>query len=426
MNSEQQNQVNAPAMNQPPAMRYPQKKSRYTAVPIRILFHIAWSNIAHKKLRSALTVIGVIIGIGSIFFLLSFGIGLQELVSKQVVGDESIKSIEVTTPNSRIIKLNEKAVNDLRTFAHADKVGTLFSFPSSVGLKGGSSGSIVYGVDKNYIDMTTFNLVSGRLLNENDNQAAFVSQGTLKALGIDNPKDAIGQTISLTVPLNNVEAKKKPIKGKYEIVGVTDSKNGTEIYVPGHVFLTAGVTAYSQTKIIADSTKNVGQLRKQIESSGFETTSPIDTLDQINQIFKFFNFMLVGFGAIGMIVAVLGMFNTLTISLLERTQEIGLMMALGGRNSDMRKLFIFEALLLSVIGAATGIILAIISGLGVDAYMNHFAQNRGVSDGFSLFATPPLLVVGLMGFMVLVGLVVVYIPARRAQKISPIDALRRE
>ena len=136
--------------------------------------------------------------------------------------------------------------------------------------------------------------------------------------------------------------------------------------------------------------------------------------------------MLVGFGAIGMIVAVLGMFNTLTISLLERTQEIGLMMALGGRNSDMRKLFIFEALLLSVIGAATGIILAIISGLGVDAYMNHFAQNRGVSDGFSLFATPPLLVVGLMGFLVLVGLIVVYIPARRAQKISPIDALRRE
>ena len=358
--------------------------------------------------------------------LLSFGIGLQELVSKQVVGDESIKSIEVTTPNSRIIKLNEKAVNDLRTFSHADKVGTLFSFPSSVGLKGGASGSIVYGVDKNYIDMTTFNLVTGRLLNENDNQAAFVSQGTLKALGIDNPKDAIGQTISLTVPLNNVEAKNKPIKGKYEIVGVTDSKNGTEIYIPGHVFLTAGVTAYSQSKIIADSTKNVGQLRKQIESSGFETTSPIDTLDQINQIFKFFNFMLVGFGAIGMIVAVLGMFNTLTISLLERTQEIGLMMALGGRNSDMRKLFIFEALLLSVIGAATGIILAIISGLGVDAYMNHFAQNRGVSDGFSLFATPPLLVVGLMGFMVLVGLIVVYIPARRAQKISPIDALRRE
>jgi putative ABC transport system permease protein len=406
--------------------KFPKKKTHYTAVPLRILLHIAFSNIMHKKLRSALTILGVIIGIGSIFFLLSFGIGLQELVSKQVVGDESIKSIEVTTPNSRIIKLNEEAVNKLRTFAHADKVGTLFSFPSSVGLKGGASGSIVYGVDKNYVDMTTFNLVSGRLLNENDNQAAFVSQGTLKALGIDDPKAAIGQTISLTVPLNNVEAKKKPIKGQYEIIGVTDSKNGTEVYIPSHVFLTAGVVAYSQTKIIADNTKNVSQLRKQIESSGFETTSPIDTLDQINQIFKFFNFMLVGFGAIGMIVAVLGMFNTLTISLLERTQEIGLMMALGGRNSDMRKLFIFEALLLSVAGAATGIILAVLAGFGVDAYMNHFAQNRGVSDGFSLFSTPPLLVVGLMGFMVVVGLMVVYIPARRAQKISPIDALRRE
>src|SRR5206468_3453072 len=110
--------------------------------------------------------------------------------------------------------------------------------------------------------------------------------------------------------------------------------------------------------------------RKQIESMGFLTTSPIDTIEQINQMFKFFNVLLAGFGAIGMIVAVLGMFNTLTISLLERTKEVGLMITLGGRNRDMRKLFIFEAVLLSVAGAVIGIVSAIILGQIINLVMN--------------------------------------------------------
>lgn len=401
-------------------------KNKYTAIPLRILTHIAWSNITHKKLRSVLTVSGVVIGIGSIFFLLSFGIGLQHLVSQQIIGDESIKSIEVTTPNSRIIKLDERAVNAIKTYPHTTKVGTMFSYPGSISLKGGEVGSIAYGVDTNFINMTKFDMVGGRLLNQSDTNAAFISKGALKAVGLDDAKKAIGQNVTLTIPLNNVENVKHPIKGTYKILGVVDSGAGTEIYIPSYGFSQAGVNVFSQVKIITDDTKNVPQLRRQIEANGLETTSPIDTLDQINQIFKFFNIILVGFGAIGMIVAVLGMFNTLTISLLERTQEIGLMIALGARNADMRRLFIFEALLLSIIGAVLGIVLAILGGFGVDTIMNGFASHRGVDNRFSLFATPLWLVGSLIGFMIVVGLLVVYIPARRAQKINPIDALRRE
>ena len=127
-----------------------------------------------------------------------------------------------------------------------------------------------------------------------------------------------------------------------------------------------------------------------------------------------------------MIVAVLGMFNTLTISLLERTKEIGLMLALGARRKDMRRLFICEATLLSLIGSVVGIIGAIIFGKIVNIAMNQLAQSRGVTQGFTLFATPVWLIFGLIGFMVLVGLGVVFFPARRAEHINPIDALRRE
>ncbi len=402
------------------------KKPKYTSIPLRTLLHISWANIRHKKLRSSLTIAGVIVGIGAIFFLSSFGLGLQKLVANQVIGDKSIKSIEVTTSNSKIIKLDDEAVNKIKAFPHTEKTGALYSFPGNLKFQDGEASGIVYGADDNYLDMTKTDIVYGKLLGNKDSNSAMVSQATLTALGVKTPKDAIGQKLKLTVPLNNVEAKDKPITKEFVIVGIIDSGAGTEIYIPSYTFSQAGVTAYSQVKVLADNTENVNQLRKQISNIGLETTSPIDTLDQINQIFKFFNLMLVGFGAIGMIVAVLGMFNTLTISLLERTQEIGLMIALGGRSRDMRRLFILEATMLSLIGSVAGVIMAMMASWVVNLGMNKLASSRGVQAGFNLFASPLWLILSLICFMVLVGLMVVYFPARRAQKINPIDALRRE
>jgi ABC-type antimicrobial peptide transport system permease subunit len=404
----------------------PKQKNHYTAIPLRSLMHIAWANIANKKLRSLLTIAGVVIGIGAIFFLLSFGIGLQQLVANEVIGDESIKSVEITSPNSKILKLNDEVVNKVKGFPYVNKVGTLHSFPGTIVYQGGEVGAITYGVDANYISMTQYEVIAGRLLQSNDQKSVVISKGALTSLGSEDAKAAIGQKIKVTVPLNNVESKDNPVEDEFTVVGVVDSGSGTEVYIPNYVFTGAGVEVFSQVKLIAADTRYVPQLREQIGAIGFETSSPIDTLEQINQIFKFFNIVLVGFGAIGMIVAVLGMFNTLTISLLERTQEIGLMIALGARNTDMRKLFIFEATLLSLIGSIIGIVMAIVAGYGVNTAMNQLASRRGVDDGFTLFATPLWLVASLVGFMVAVGLIVVFFPARRAEKINPIDALRRE
>jgi len=283
-------------------------------------------------------------------------------------------------------------------------------------------------VDDNYQQLANLSLSAGRQLSSRDNKAVVANQAALQAMGFktDNYTSAVGKKVTIRVPLQNASTKQAELSGEYTIVGVMPSGAGSEVFLPNHVFELAGVSVYHQLKLEADHSTSVGGLRKQIESQGYMTTSPIDTVDQINEIFKFFNLILVGFGAIGMIVSVLGMFNTLTISLLERTREIGLMKALGGRNSDMRKLFVFEALLLSVLGAVVGIILAAVGGLIINLVMNNFARGRGVTEGFNLFANPPELILGTIAFMAFVGLVVVYFPARRAQRINPIDALRRE
>jgi putative ABC transport system permease protein len=400
------------------------KFSNPNVIPTNVLMHIAWRNLMHKKLRAFLTIFGVVIGIGAIFFLLSFGIGLQRLVTTQVIGNQSVKSIDVTTPNSKIIKLDNQSVSKIKNLPHVVQSGAQYSYAGSLKAHGSEVDAIVYGEDSTYQRMENLSLGGGRFLRDNDGNSAMINNAALRAIGYKNARDAIGKTINLDIPLSN--GTQKQVTGQFSIVGVIDTESGNEIYIPGNVFSAAGVPAYTQVKVEADTASRVADLRKQIESQGFLTTSPIDTIEQINQVFRFFNVILAGFGAIGMIVAVLGMFNTLTISLLERTKEVGLMITLGARNRDMRKLFVFEAVLLSLAGAVIGILSAIILGQIITVAMNSFAHHRGVTEHFQLFAIPFWLVGGTILFMLCVGLLVVALPARRAARINPIDALRRE
>ncbi len=399
---------------------------KFTHIQWRIIVYMAWRNIITKKLRSLLTITGVVIGIGSIFFLLSFGLGVQDLVTKQIIGSESVKTIDVSTTNSRIIKLDQQMVEKMGKLPHIEQIAKSYSFPGSLSRKGGSVDTITYGIDENYQSMTALKVSSGRLLTPEDSKSIMINDAAAKSIGFKSGKGALNQKVSLLVPLKNAGAKKDKFENEYTVVGIVDEKSGSVVYIPSFHFDVAGVPAYSQVQLLADDTANIPNIRKQVESLGFQSSSPSDTIDQVNQIFGFFNIMLVGFGSISMVVAVLGMFNTLTISLLERTKEIGLMMAMGARNRDMSKLFIIEALFLSVVGALVGIGLAILGGQIANAVMLGLARSRGVTTNFQLFAVPLWLVLSLTGFMAAVGLIVAYLPARRATKINPIDALRRE
>lgn len=404
----------------------PSARKEFRSIRWRVLFYMAWRNLISKKLRSLLTITGVVIGIGSIFFLLSFGIGVQDLVTKEIIGNQSIKTVDVTSSNSRIVKLDAANVEKMSKMPHVENVGLLYSYAGSLGRSGASVDTITYGVNDTYQDMVDLTVVAGRTLKNDDNKSIVLNKSAAESVGLTDYKKAIGQTIDLLVPLQGVGAKSETLTDQYQIVGIVETVPGNEIYIPSFHFDLVGVPVFSQVRLLVDYTDNIPDLRKQVEALGYETSSPSDTIEQVNQIFTFFNFMLVGFGSISMIVAVLGMFNTLTISLLERTKEIGLMISLGGRNIDMSKLFIIEAFILSIVGALVGIFIAVIVGQIVNALMLAFALGRGVENGFQLFAVPWWLVLGLVGFMALVGLLVALLPAWRAQKIDPIDALRRE
>ena len=397
-------------------------------VKTSILLSIAFRNLTNKKLRSGLTIFGISIGIGSIYFLLSFGIGLQALVTSQVIGNQSIKTIDVVTPNSKIITLDDITTERIKAIGDVESIGRAYYDPGGYKISNSESDAIVYGIDDGYESLTYLNLIAGSHLSESNKKGSvLLNTAALESVGLSNKaKDVIGTTLTISIPLGKINGKTGLHTQDFVIAGIVDSGSGAEAFVDYSVFKSLGAPSLTQLKVGTNQVDNVPKVRTQIESFGLETASPVDTLTQINVIFKYFNLILVGFGAIGMLIAIIGMFNTLTISLLERTKEIGLMVALGARAVDMRILFMLEALLLSLVGTILGLLGSFTLGSLVTIAMNQLAKGRGVEEGFALFAHPWWLVLGVFAFMIIVGLAVVYIPARRAERINPIDALRHE
>jgi putative ABC transport system permease protein len=394
----------------------------------KLVFFIAKENLMSKRLRTTLTTLGIAVGIGAIFFLLSFGLGLQNLVTNEVIGSQSIKTIDVSTPNSKIIKIDDINTQRISEIPNVENIGKAYYFPGGYKISNSESDTIVYGIDNGYEKLTNLNLVTGKLIEDKQSEkVAIINLSALESVGLSkNPGEVIDKTVEITVPLSNIIDSKETYKETFKIVGVINSGSGAEIFIPSSVFRDLGVANLTQLKVGANNVDNVSRIRSQIESIGLETTSPVDTLEDINRVFRFLNLILVGFGGIGMIIAILGMFNTLTISLLERTKEIGLMIALGARSVDIKRIFIIEALMLSVAGSLIGIIGAFSLGRVINLLMNVMAARRGVSDGFELFSNPPILIIGTLIFMATIGFLVVLLPAKRAQNINAIEALRRE
>lgn len=403
-------------------------KFKSTSMSPKLVFFIAKENLMSKRLRTTLTTLGIAVGIGAIFFLLSFGLGLQNLVTNEVIGSQSIKTIDVSTPNSKIIKIDDINTKRISEIPNVENLGKAYYFPGGYKISNSESDTIVYGIDNGYEKLTNLNLVTGKLIEDKQlEKVAIINLSALESVGLSkNPGEVIDKTVEITIPLSNIIDSKETYKETFKIIGVINSGSGAEIFIPSNVFRDLGVANLTQLKVGANNVDNVSRIRSQIESIGLETTSPVDTLEDINRVFRFLNLILVGFGGIGMIIAILGMFNTLTISLLERTKEIGLMIALGARSVDIKRIFIIEALMLSVAGSLIGIISAFSLGRVINLLMNVMAARRGVSDGFELFSNPPILIIGTLIFMATIGFLVVLLPAKRAQSINAIEALRRE
>jgi predicted lysophospholipase L1 biosynthesis ABC-type transport system permease subunit len=167
-------------------------------------------------------------------------------------------------------------------------------------------------------------------------------------------------------------------------------------------------------------------VRTRLSQLGFGSFAFIDEFKQIRSIFLIINSALALLGGISLIVASLGIANTMLMSTIERTREIGIMKAIGAEDWEIKQLFLMEASVIGLVGGVAGAILA----WGVDALANRLAyrfilQPRGV-EYLEFFWLPPLLWVGALALALFVAIVAALYPAARAARVDPVIALRHD
>ena len=172
----------------------------------------------------------------------------------------------------------------------------------------------------------------------------------------------------------------------------------------------------------AQSTQDV---EDRIKRKGFSAFSLTDALQGAKRAFIILDIVLSLIGSIALAVSSLGITNTMVMSILERTREIGIMKAIGGSDGDIRRIFLIEASAIGFFGGVAGVALGWIVGRAINFGANVYIQNQGGTPG-NLFSLPLWLIGGAIGFSIAISLIAGSYPAARAARLDPIQALRHD
>ncbi len=258
---------------------------------------------------------------------------------------------------------------------------------------------------------------------------AVVSRAMLRVLSISEA-EAIGKTFNTSFVvtgslLADSQKKVESVPVDYTIVGVIPEDKTPIFYVPFIDLRGLGIEYYSQAKVTARSQEVLPDVRKQIEGMGYVTTSVADTVSQINSFFASARVILGLLGMVALGVAALGMFNTLTVSLLERTREVGLMKAIGMKSVEVQELFLTESMVMAFFGGILGLLFGMLAGKALGAGLSLLAIFKG-AGAIDVSYIPPSFILAILVFSLIVGIVTGIYPARRATSISALNALRYE
>lgn len=396
---------------------------------LKNIIRMAFENLMSNRSRTIVTIIGIIIGIGAIVFLVSLGYSLQDLVKKQVANMDELYNIDVTLGGSSILKITDDSVAKIKELPNVDSVYPVISTGAKIHYNKTTTDGIAFATNTDYLNRFKIKPELGQNFTNDDAKEMMINQSALDLIGIKDAKSSIGKNVKIDLivakNLLNNDEQKTITDLEYKIVGIYNLEDTPYVYLPQKTLLAQKITNYSSLKVRVVNKNKIIETRKAIENIGFKTEYVGDTISQINSVFRIFKITLASFGLIATMVAALGMFNTLTVSLLERIREIGLMKALGAKKKDIYLLFITESLIMGIAGGIFGLVLGHGIGLLLSSVLNIIALSVGGTP-VEFFHTPILFAVLILGFSLLVGFITGIYPAKRAVKIDPLDALKYE
>jgi putative ABC transport system permease protein len=381
--------------------------------------------------RTWLTILGMGVGIGAVVTLVGLGFGLQGIILERIVFGETLLSLNVANPASRSVVLDQRTVDGLSTHELVKDVSPMVTFPTLVTYEGLTGNAFLQGLKPSYYLYTGGKAEAGDLLSDvdatEDRDAVVVSSGMLKLFGVEKIEDAVGKTISFRVLVPQEGTDKfteVPLTKKYKIKGVTADQASLTADMSLEEFKTYfQVPFYEKVQVRVKESKDLVPMQDEIIAKGFVVTALSKTVDQANKIFSGIQAVLAVFGGIALTVSAIGMFNTMTVTLLERTAEIGVMRTIGASSKDIVILFVAEAVIVGLLGGLVGIAMGVGIGLIANGALGAVASKFG-GEAVRIFRYPFMFLVFITSFSAIVGFITGLFPARRAAKINPLDAIR--
>ncbi len=409
---------------------------------------VAWDGLASNRMRSILTMLGIIIGVASVVALLSIGQGAQSAITGQIssigsnllfVSPGMVRSEGVQTAGGGGLTMDDaKAVADPANVPDAAFVAPVVSRNAQVVQGSANINAGVAGVTPAYLNAFDLEVARGRFINNQDltGRTMVAVLGPTAAENLFGGLDPLGQTIKVALPGDSGG------RVSLTVVGLLVEKGGSmmsdtdgAVLVPltsaqtkifdarnarGQITVSSiNVVAVSEDRAQAAGDEITALLRQRHrigagEEDDFSVTSQADILDVANQVTSILTTFLAAIAGISLLVGGIGIMNIMLVSVTERTREIGIRKAVGARKADILIQFLLEAIVLSLLGGVIGILL----GAGLSALVGL----TGVLHAVVTFSSVALAV----GFSLAVGLFFGLYPANRAAKLEPIEALRYE
>lgn len=387
---------------------------------------LALSSMANNKMRTFLSLLGIVIGVGSVVAILNLGQSATASINESMeIGGINMVKI-MPSSNSRYSSIFDESFGDtlMQNVADIDKVLPMVS--SVANIRNGQeikSSISIQGVTSDYFEVNSLTLSDGSFFTSLDN----INRRQVVVLGktIADELFPVGGAVGQYVSIYRTQAK------SYQVVGVLEEKDATlgssynsAVFIPYNTYdqrFRKISQVQSYTVKVSDGA-NAIQVSNQIEaylnetvgSDNFSIFSPASLVEMANQITSTFSLFLAAIAAISLIVGGIGIMNIMLVSVVERTREIGIRKALGATPKTIRGQFLVESITLTVFGGIIGLVLG---GVISYAVVTVAGWNLHLSYAAVFLA---------LGFSTFVGVFFGWYPAMKASKLDPIDALSYE